>query len=215
MPIDRGIIDQQLQELGESSRWWQERELRDLPAVMHADERILAITRGKLGRLRFTKRTWLMVVTDQRLICLRAAHSGWRQLEVNSRHIERVSLRVGPFRGRVVVGTNARTYRLLVPRADAYRLNSVLSSAGGAARMYLPGSGPTHMVRRMVDHVLSLPAAAFNPELPSPPAPPRDTTALEQRVHALEDQIQQLQQQVDFLEELLRKYQSGGAALTP
>ena len=57
MPVDRGAIDQQLRALGEASRW-NERELRDLPAVLHADETILAISRGKLARLRWMRRSF-------------------------------------------------------------------------------------------------------------------------------------------------------------
>jgi hypothetical protein len=52
MGMDRGRIDQQLEALGEGSRWWDVRELRDLPAVLDADEEILAIARGKLARVR-------------------------------------------------------------------------------------------------------------------------------------------------------------------
>lgn len=208
MPIDRGVIDQQLQALGESASWWNHRELRDLPAVLDADERILAIGRGKIARLRWLRRSWLIIVSDRRLLCMRSgSRTGWRQLEVSADQITRVSLRVGIFRGRVLIAAGGHTYRLLVPRAVAYRLSTALTGLARAGQERLPGFGPTRMVRRVIDHVLALPAAAFDPTTPAPATAPVvriDTSQLDRRFELLEDQVQELQKQVEFLEQLLR-----------
>ncbi|MGH7445310.1 MAG: PH domain-containing protein [Longimicrobiales bacterium] len=212
MPIDRGIIDQQLQAIGASPSWWDQRELRDLPTALHADEHIHAIARGKLARVRWLRRPWLVVVTDRRILCLRSTRrSGWRQIEVRVGQIQRVTLRIGPFRGRVLVVAGGDTYRLLVPRADAYKLVAALSKLGTQRHEALSGLGPTLLVRRVVDHVLALPAAAFNPQPTHgiPVAAP--DPEVDQRIQLMEDQIQQLQQQMEFLEELLEQRQ---AALT-
>jgi len=212
MPIDRGRIDQQLEALGESSRWWDRRELRDLPAVMDPDEQILAISHGKLGRGRWLRRSWLIVVTGRRLLCIHSSgRTSWRQLEISANQIVRVSLRVGLLRGRVLVTAAARTYRLLVPRADAYKLVTALSSLGTPGPEAFLGYTPARMVRRVVDHVLALPAAALNPEN-TRPAPAPVNHAAEQRIQSLEEEVQELRQQVEFLEQLLRQRQ-GGAAL--
>ena len=208
MPLDRGTIDQQLQALGDGSRWWDQRELRDLPTVLDADERILAIARGKIARIRLLRRSWLIVATNQRLLCIRSgSRTSWRQLSLKVGEIQRVALRVGPLRGRVLVVSGGSTYRLLMPRTDAYRMSTVLSSLCAPTRDAHAGGGPTVMVRRVVDHVLSLPAAALNPNGPNLPAPiPSAELALtDQRVQMLEDQIHELQRQVDFLEQLLRE----------
>jgi Bacterial PH domain len=209
MPIDRGIIDQQLQDLGEGSRWWDQREMRDLPAVLHADERILAISRGKVARPRWFRRTWLIVVTDRRLLCLRSAdRTSWRQLEVGAGLIERVALRIGPFRGRVVVATSGHTYRLLVPRKDGHKLVSSLSNVSAPARVLQSRVTPTLMVRRVIDHVLALPAAALNPTASieiAPATQPPDTSAMDERVQLLEQEVDEMRKQVDFLEQLLRR----------
>jgi hypothetical protein len=78
MPLDRGIIDQQLRALGESGSWWEQREMRDLPSILQADVRIVAIARGKLGRPRWVRRSWLFVTSDRRLICLRSgSRASW------------------------------------------------------------------------------------------------------------------------------------------
>lgn len=206
MPIDRGIIDQQLQALGESSRWWAQRELRDLPAVLDAGEQILALSRGKIARLRWLHRSWLIVVTDRRLLCLRSGGgTGWRQLELMADHVTRVALRVGPFRGRVVVAAGDRTYRFLVPRPDAYKLVTALTSFTASRPDTLRGFAPTRTFMRVVDHVLALPAAAFKPEVQraSPVVP--DRSLFDQRVESLEEEVQQLRQQVNFLEQLLHQ----------
>ncbi|HEX6307704.1 MAG TPA: PH domain-containing protein [Longimicrobiales bacterium] len=215
MPIDRGVLDQQLQSLRETPGWWEQREMRDLPAVMHADERMLAISRGQMGRPRLLRPSWLIVVTDQRVLMLRSSSgTGWRQLEVAADQITRVALRVGPLRGRVRIVAGGQAWRLLVPRADAYKLMNALSSLGTPSNEAFFGFAPTRMVRRVMDHVLALPAAALSPDMPE--ARPRvESAAFDQRMHALEEEIEQLRQQVEFLEDLLRQRQpSAGAGET-
>lgn len=208
MSIDRGYLDQQLKALGEGSRWWDQREMRDLPAVLSPDEHILAISRGKVGRVRWLRRNWLMVVTDRRLLCMRSSRGpSWRQLELAANQMVRIAIRLGLFRGRVVIETDGSTFKLLVPKTDAYKLASVLSSVARGGQSALSGPGATRMVKRVIDHVLALPAAAFNPEASTglvPIAPPPQPPA-ESREDVLENQIEQLQAQVEFLEELLQQ----------
>jgi hypothetical protein len=211
MPIDRGALDQQLHALGESADWWNQRELRDLPNVLQPDEQILAMSRGKIARVRVLRRSWLIVVTNRRLLCLRSAGAPtWRQLEVPASQIVKVTLRVGLFRGRVVVGTGSRTWRLLVPRPDAYRLLSALSALAAPQNAGVTGFGPVLMVRRVMDHVLALPAAALSPGVPHAIAPPpsADTDEVEQRIQALEEDVSELRRQVAFLEQLLAERQA-------
>jgi hypothetical protein len=214
MPLDRGIIDQQLRALGETGRWWEQREMRDLPSVLHADERILAISRGKLARMRWMRRSWLIVATDRRLVGIRSgARASWRQLEIPGTDIVRVALRIGPFRGRVLVGAGGHTYRMLVSRGEAYKLFAALSRLGAPTRETPPGLRPALMFRRVIDHVLALPAVALNPDtaeerLPEVP----DKLATDDRVHTLEDELDQLRQQVDFLEQLLHQNQVGSGS---
>jgi hypothetical protein len=207
MPIDRGALDQQLQELGEASRWWNQREIRDLPAVLHADEQIAAIARGRVARIRLLRRSWLIVVTDDRLLCIRSGRTkGWRQIEVHAAQITRVSMRIGPLKGRVIVVADGQTYRLLVPRADAYKLHNALMQMGPTGAASVPGFAPTRIVRSMVDHVLALPAVALAPATtPVSQQPSIDANAVDQRFNRLETEIQQLREQVEFLEQLLRE----------
>jgi hypothetical protein len=212
MPIDRGAIDQQLEALGESSRWWEEREFRDLPAVLRADEHLLALARGKIARLRWMRRPWLIVVTDQRLLCLRSTRrAGWQQLEIAAGQMVRVALRIGPFRGRVIVVGGGRTCRLLVARPDGYKLSSVLSALCAPGKAASTRLRPTLMVRRVIDHVLALPAAALGPDAPATPKAPPPVADTE-RVQSLEDEVEELRRQVRFLEDLLHREQLGRGA---
>jgi Bacterial PH domain len=214
MAIDRGIIEQQLQALGEGSRWWDERELRDLPAVLDADEHILAITRGKLARVRWARRSWLIVVTQRRLVCLRSAgRTTWRQLEVSASQIARVSLRVGPFRGRVLVVAGGDKYRLLVSNPDAYKLHTALASLATPPPDASSRFAPTRMVHRMIDHVLALPAVALGPDMPGDqPHRAPDGSVNEERLQALERELEELRHEVNFLEQLLRERHSAPTA---
>jgi Bacterial PH domain len=208
MPVDRGVIDQQLEALGEGSRWWDQREMRDLPTVLGDDEQIIAISRGKVGRGRWVRRLWLIVVTDRRLVCVRSLRrTGWRQLEASAGHVTRVALRIGPFRGRVLVATDGQLYRLLVSKADARKIAGALTSVAPA-----PGAGerttPALMLRRVFDHVMALPAVALSPvEAARPLPPPADAFAVDERVSTLEREVEDLRRHVEFLEDLLRRRQ--------
>lgn len=214
MPIDRGVIDQQLQELRESQRWWEEREFRDLPSVLRADEQIMALSRGRIARPRLLRRSWLIVVTDSRLLCLRSRRRGWRQIEIGADQIERVSIGVGVLSGRVHVLAAGQRHRLVVPRQDAYKLLKALAGLGTPAREAVSGFGPTRVVKRVVSHMLALPTVALGPTDAPARSLPAKTPEDGERVHMLEDEIQELRQQVTFLEQLLRERQTA-AAITP
>lgn len=209
MPIDRGILEQQLHGLRESSRWWEERELRDLPAILHSNEQVLAVSRGKLARIRWLRKSWLIVVTDQRLICVQSSRRiSWRQMDVPASHVTRVTLSIGVFKARVYLIAGGQRYRMLVPRADGYKLLTAISSWGPAGKDAMAGFGPSLMVRRVVDHVLALPSIALDPNTPAlapkPPAP-QVAKAPDPQVEVLEDQVEELRRHIDFLEELLKE----------
>jgi len=212
MPVDRGIIEQQLGALGEGPRWWEHREMRDLPSVLHPEERILAICRGRLGRLRPLRRSWLILVTDQRLLCLRSAGgSGWHQREMSGSRIERITLRVGPFRMRVLIAGRGERIRVFLPRDEAYTLSRALSNIAAPGREAAQGFGPALMLRRVLNHMLDLPAVALDPRaapgrsLHSPPLP--STPEADERVHLLELEVEELREQVRFLEQLIEEKQ--------
>ena len=205
MPLDRGTIEQQLHALGESPRWWDRRELRDLPGALNADETIKAIAVGKLFRPRLLRRPWLIVVTNARLLCLcSGTRMSRRQIELLAGEITRVWSGMGVFRSRVVVLAGGEKYRLIVRRTDAFKLLAAISNLVQARPEPLHGAWPTAVAGRVVRHILALPTVALQPEQEKPVPPPAQTMD-EDRLAMLEDQVQRLQQQVDFLENLLRR----------
>jgi hypothetical protein len=150
----------------------------------------------------------LIVATQRRLLCLRSqGKTSWRQLELKVHEFSRISLRVGPFHGRVVLGAGGHTYRFLVPRAQAYKLHAGLSSLFTPVDPSGSRFAPTRVVHRVIDHVLALPAVALGPVAQSPAPVPADTTAIDDRLQSLEREVEELREQVAFLEQLLRERQ--------
>jgi hypothetical protein len=211
MPIDRGAIDAQLRDIGEGDRWWEHREFRDLPHVLHADERIRGITTGKLlGRRRprlLPAARWLLVATDQRLICMKQERFARKQVEVASGQILRIRASSRLRSVQLLVETPQGTYRIRIPKEDAFRFTAALDplvpeaqrlEPGAAARSWLPG----------ISTLAALPGVSGIVSKMSGPHPDfaaRDKLErVEIAVERLQTEVERLQQQVAFLEDLLR-----------
>lgn len=215
MPVDRGQIDAQLREIGEGERWWEQREFRDLPHILHADEKIQGLITGRvLGAPRPRVRptgTWLIVATDQRLLCLRQERFARKQIEVAAGQITRVH-QSSRLRGyQISIETARQKLRIRISKADAFRFAGAIAPlipAPAARRMdtdleplsWLPGittvaalPGFSGVVSRMA--MLSPPDYASREQL----------LRLEDTVDVLRSEVERLQQQVGFLEELLQK----------
>lgn len=215
MPIDRGAIDSQLREIGEGERWWENREFRDLPHVLHPDERIRAIVAGRLlgrrtPRIRPAK-PWLIVATDQRLLCLRHERFARRQVEFAAGQIIRIDQRSGMRSFQITVRTPGAIYRIQIPKADAFRFVGALAPLTPATppRRIPPELEPLAWLPG-IDTVASLPGVSgivSRVAMLSPPDyPTSDQVArLEATVDELRADVDQLQQQVAFLEDLLRE----------
>lgn len=214
MPVDRGAIDAQLREIGEGERWWEQREFRDLPHILHADERIQGIVNGKLlgprPRLR-PSGPWLIVVTTQRLICLKQERFARKQVEVAAGQITHVheSSRLRTY--QIILGTPQRRYRIRIPKADAFRFS-------GALAPLLP-EAPVQRLHPALEEWAWIPGLTTVAALPGVagivskasllPPPDYATRAHVERLEAALEQMQgelgRLQQQVAFLEDLLQK----------
>lgn len=213
MAVDRGAIDAQLREIGEGERWWEQREFRDLPYVLHPDERILGLINGRLlGRRRprvLPAGQWLFVATDQRLICLRQERFGRKQIDITPGHIVRVQQR-SRFRSyQVTIETAERRYRIRVPQAEAFRFVGALAPLipKSAARRLSPELEPLSWIPGIA-HVAALPGVSGIVSRVAMLSPPdnvaHDRVArLEASVDRLQDEVERLQQQVAFLESLL------------
>jgi hypothetical protein len=213
MPVDRGAIDAQLREIGEGERWWEQREFRDLPYILHPDERILGITVGKLlGRRRPRVRVgrWLIVATSQRLLCLNQGRFARKQVEMPLAQIVRMSQGNGIRSHQITIETPDRRYRIRIPKADAYRFASALAALVPAQQQRLhPDLEPLAWVPGITT-VAALPGVAGLLSKVSSLSPPdyayRDQVErLEAVVERLQEDVERLQQQVGFLENLLQK----------
>lgn len=214
MRVDRGSIEIQLQEIGESDRWWEQREFRELPHVLRPEERILGLANGALltsrrGRLAPARR-WLFVVTSQRLICLRQHRVARSQIDLLPSQLTRVRQRTGLRRHQVRVETEGRTFKLRLQKDEAFRFSAALAQLiPSPAPALLPSDlEPLSWIPGIstVAHMPLVGGIVAKVAMLSPP----DHTAedqvqrLELAVERLQAEVAQLQQQVKFLEDLLQ-----------
>lgn len=215
MPIDRGAIDAQLRDIGEGERWWEHREFRDLPHILHTDERIQGIVRGKLlgrrrPRVRPTGR-WIIVATDQRVICLKQERFARKQVEIAAGEIVAVHHRSGLRAYQITIQTPQRRYRIRIPKVDAFRFAGAISPLvpqSGAGRVH-PELEPWAWIPGM-SAAASLPGISGLLSKVAMLSPPDYATRdhldrLETAVDRLQQDVERLQQQVGFLESLLEK----------
>lgn len=211
MPIDRGAIDAQLREIGEGDRWWEHREFRDLPHILHADEQIRGLASGKLltaRRPRFRMMgSWLFVTTNQRLIALKQERFARKQIEITAGQVMRVRPSNRLRSCQIVVETPQRKYRLRVPKAEAFRFAGSLGTL-----MPTPPAQPLAVEADswFMGTVAALPGVAGLVERVSgntghDSVPRAQFERLELTVEALQNDLERLRQQVSFLEDLLRK----------
>lgn len=131
MPVDRGAIDAQLREIGEGERWWELREFRALPHVLHSDERILALVEARFYPSRRSRvigaGRWLVVATTQRLICLKQERGARRQVDITPAQVTRMQQRSRLRDFQITLETPLRTYRMRIAKSDAFRFSRALA----------------------------------------------------------------------------------------
>jgi len=211
MPLDRGTLDAQLKDIGEGDRWWELREFRELPHILHSDERIRGIAVGRLlgpwrPRIKPAGR-WLLVATDQRIVCLKQERISRRQVDIVP--AERMFVRSSSgMRGFevAVIGPQQR-HRMRVARVDAARFITAVEALfpRPAARVEdsIPGAGMIEGARRLL-------AAPSGP--PPPLATYEELQQLAMPVERMAAELEALRDRVTFLEELLQKRADGALA---
>lgn len=215
MSVDRGAMDEQLRDIGEGEHWWERREFRELCHILHGDERISGIVSGRLlGRRRPRlpgTGEWLIVATDQRLICLRQERFGRKQIDLPRELIVRIEQTSGLRSYQITVRTVARRYRLRIPKADAFRFARALAPLmpSGPAPGLPPALEPLAWIPGMTA-VATLPGVArLVSEFSAPPVPSeamrRSVHHLETTVERLETDVERLQEHVAFLQQLLEE----------
>lgn len=219
MSVDRGAIDEQLREIGEGERWWEQREFRDLPHILHPDERLRGLVIGRFLGPRRPKVVpagrWLIVATTQRLICLKQERFGRKQVEVPVDQILGMWHTSRLRTTRITLLTPKKKYRIRVPKTDAFRFLGALGSL-------MPKTENTE-VGPMLHGAPSFPGMNTLNAIPgfsglmstlttlSPPdsVTSRDFARLEATVERVEKEVQRLQEQVEFLENLAQERAGG------
>lgn len=119
------------------------RELRHLQEILLPEEELLTMARGKVDHL-----TWLMAVTDRRVLLMRkGVLFGHRQLEVPVHKIKSVSYKTGLFKGAIFVDTEAGTVVLEsvvkkgVPEVCSVICEALAAADGRAPSVSARGSG--------------------------------------------------------------------------
>jgi hypothetical protein len=215
MPVDRGAIDAQLREIGEGDRWWEQREFRALPHILHADEQLRGLANGKiLGRRRPRLRPapkWLLVATSQRLIFLKQERFARKQVEIAAGHVVRMYGGAGMRTYQITIHSPERRYRLRLSKETAFRfMASVqplmpnppaqLADPGAAPGPWLPGLGALTALPGVAGMV-SMASGQSRGDFAS-----REHVArLENALERVSEDVERLQQQVAFLEDLLQK----------
>ncbi|HET6763237.1 MAG TPA: PH domain-containing protein [Longimicrobiaceae bacterium] len=230
MPIDRGAIDAQLREIGEGERWWEQREFRELPYILHADELIRALVTGKLlgaKRPRLRAPRWLIVATDQRIICLRQERFARKQVEIPLGQVIRVQHSSGLRAYQITIWTALRRFRIRIRKDDAFRFGGALAplmpalhpqreGTGVGSGPWLPGVATIAALPGVSDIVSRI--SSGGPQVDY--ATRAHVQGLEATVERLQEDVERLQQQVAFLENLLNtradeSFRARTAAIAP
>jgi hypothetical protein len=125
MAVDRELVEQQLKALGDFHRFFTSKEIRYLPRVLAPGETIHGVTSGF-----YEARTWIIVVTDARLIFLdKGMFYGLKQVDLPLSQISSISHKTGFFFGEISVTTSGGIRKIEnVSKRDALKVASVISS---------------------------------------------------------------------------------------
>lgn len=190
MPVNRDTLDAQLREIGEGERWWEHREFRELPRVLYSGERIQALVAATLLTSRRPRllpaAPWLVVATDQWLLCLRQGRFARQQIDLLPAQIVRVHQRSRLRAFHITLHTPLQRLRLRIAKDDAFRFASALARLAPEASAPVVGG--------------ALPSAAAPAALAAPATGAGDVERLEAAVQALQHEVARLGERVAALE---------------
>ena len=108
MPVEKSVVDSQLEGLKDYSQWFTKKEINHLPAVLDEGEVIRGFTSGF-----YDGNTWLIVVTNRRLLFLdKGMIYGMKQMEMPLKHISAISHKTGLMFGEISVQTSGGTHKI-------------------------------------------------------------------------------------------------------
>ncbi len=101
-------IKEQIKDYKHGYIFWTEKEIRKLPKILDADERVIAVTSGYMG-----KATWLLVLTQRRLIFMNCGmFFGLRLIQVPLDRVQALDSAFVIVFGSISVWDGASSYRI-------------------------------------------------------------------------------------------------------
>lgn len=124
MPVDRKIVQQQLEALGDFYQFFTSKEIRFLPQILAENETIHGLTSGL-----YEGKTWIIVITDMRLLFLdKGMLYGLRQIDMPLSQISSISHKSGLFFGELQVSTASGAKCIgSIAKKDVLKLCSIIS----------------------------------------------------------------------------------------
>lgn len=124
MPVDRKIVQQQLDALGDFYKFFTSKEIRYLPEILAENETIHGLTSGM-----YEGKTWIIVITDMRMLFLdKGMLYGLRQIDMPLSQISSISHKSGLFFGELQVSTASGAKCIgSIAKRDILKLCSIIS----------------------------------------------------------------------------------------
>jgi len=118
-------INKQLEDLGIIDTWFTKKEIKYLPEVIRDDEIIKGLASGYLDG-----NTWLIVVTNQRLLFLdKGMLYGLKQMEMTYGQISAVSHSMGLLLASITVSTSGGAKKIdNIHKSDAPKISQLISN---------------------------------------------------------------------------------------
>ena len=204
MTVDRVVLNRDGG--GSTLELWSDHPAaQELPHLLWPDEVVRFVFSAAIMRsARPASRRWLIVLTDQRLICMKGrAGSTPKVKDILYDAMISVTNRSRILRATVIITTSLGRLRLLVSRSEAQRIVQAINSVRRVQPLYFVAPAPT-VAAAMPVITPAAPVVAALP--PAEPTRGGDTriARLESTVERLEAELAALQQQIEFLEQLLR-----------
>lgn len=124
MAIEKNIVKEQLQALGDFHQFFTAKEIRYLPQILTENETIQGITSGY-----YEAKTWLIVITNIRLLFLDTGlFFRLRQTDIPLSKINSISYATGLFFGEIEIATGSEVKTISsITKKDVLKIVSIIS----------------------------------------------------------------------------------------
>ena len=125
MGVDPSTVNAQIKALGDFHQWFTKKEIQHLPEVMTPGETIRALTSGY-----YDSNTWLITVTDQRILFLdKGMLFGLKQVDLPFHQISSISHKTGLVFGELHIATSSGKCLIKnIPKSEVAKISGILSS---------------------------------------------------------------------------------------